>query len=277
MPAIHPPRLRQQVEELVVLYADAERFSRLLKDLFTYYGEQTIRASAQTKQTISLPSGNVPLPVLREVVNQMAPYAENAPHAVLNLSRSLWQQPLMESRQLAAMLVGKLPASQIEQTLQTVEDWAKDNHEDRLLESLAGKSLRIIEQEVPEALLERIQAWLAPDDDSLSDSQRRNLLKLGLSALVPIASDRNFENLPRIYTLLAPHISGAPKSLRPYLLDVLLPLARRSPQEVAFILRSELTENHNPQAVWLARRTMDALPEENRERLRGLVGQRKRE
>jgi hypothetical protein len=277
MPAIHPPRLRQQVEELVVQYADADRFSRLLKDLFIYYGEQTKRANPQTKQTISLPSGNVPLPVLREVVNQMAPYAENAPHAVLNLCRALWKQPLMESRQLASMLVGKLPVTQMEQTLQTVEDWAKDNHEDRLLESMAVNSLRQIEQEAPEELLARVHSWLALEDDSLPQPQRRNLLKLGLSALVPFASDPNFQNLPRLYTLLTPHISGAPKVLRPYLLDVLLPLARRSPQEVAYLLRTELTDNHSQQVVWLARRTMEALPEENRERLRGVVGRRKRE
>ena len=118
MPAIHPPRLRQQVEELVVQYADAERFSRLLKDLFTYYGEQTKRSDQQAKQAISLPGANVPLPVLREVANQMAPYAENAPHAVLNLCQTLWQQPLMDSRQLAAMLIGKLPVSQLDQSLE---------------------------------------------------------------------------------------------------------------------------------------------------------------
>ena len=43
MPAIHLPRLQQQVETLSEHYADADKFSRQLRDLFTYYGDKTRR------------------------------------------------------------------------------------------------------------------------------------------------------------------------------------------------------------------------------------------
>jgi hypothetical protein len=63
----------------------------------------------------------------------------------------------------------------------------------------------------------------------------------------------------------------APNVLRPYLHDLLRPLARRSPQEVAFILRTELAQSPNKNLLWLARRTLEDLPPEHRVNLRELI------
>lgn len=277
MPAIHLPRLQQQVEGLIEHYADAEKFSRQLRDLFNYYGDKTRRPSQKGKKAFGLPSENVPAPVLRQVVMQLTPYAENTPHAILNLSRSLWKHPILEYRQLAAMLIGKIPVSNIEETLNLIQKWILETPEEDLLSVLAANSLASIRQEAAEVLLERIEKWLAPEKEDLTKSQILAMQKLGLHALLPFIQDPEFENLPRIYALVKPLLRDSAKALRPYLLDLLLPLAGRSPQEVAYILRSMLEEDPNPHLSWLARRTMEALPPENRERLRPLVSPRREE
>ncbi len=277
MPAIHLPRLQQQVEGLIEHYADAEKFSRQLRDLFNYYGDKTRRPSEKNKKTFGLPSENVPAPVLRQIVMQLTPYAENTPHAILNLSRGLWQHPILEYRQLAAMLIGKIPGNQTEETFILVQSWIMESLEEELLSVLAVNSLASVRQEAPEVLLERIEKWLTPEDEELTKSQILALQKLGLHALLPFIQDLEFENLPRIYGLIKPLMRDSGKVLRPYLLDLLLPLAGRSPQEVTYILRSMLEEDPNAQIGWLARRTLDALPSENQAHLRPLVSPRREE
>jgi len=279
MPAIHLPRLQQQVEGLIEHYADPEKFSRQLRDLFNYYGDKTRRPSLKSKKVIGLPSENVPAPVLRQVVMQLTPYAENTPHAILNLSRSLWNHFVMEYRQLAALLIGKIPISHQEDTFKLVQEWNLQNQEELLLSVLSANSLATIRQEAPETLLTRIETWLAPapDDESLNKSQIIALQRLGLNALLPFIQDPGFENLPRIYTLIDPLLRESAKALRPDLLDVLLSLASRSPQEVAYMLRALLEEDPSVQITWLARRTLDALPPENQARLKPLVTPRREE
>jgi hypothetical protein len=271
MPAIHLPRLKEQVEGLVEHYADPEKFARQLQDLYTYYGDKTRRPSQKAKKTVGLPSENIPGPVLKQIVAQMAPYAETAPHAILNLSRSLWQHHVLEYRLLAALLIGKIPVSHAEETLKLVQNWSAGNQEEQLLAALSTSGLSTLQQKDPDLLLERIEYWLAPEDEDLKKSEITSLQKLAVSVLVTFARDTSYENLPRLYALLKPRLKDAPKVLRPFLLEALLPLAARSPQEVAYILRSLLEDSPNQHLKWLVRRTIDTLPPENQERIKPLL------
>ena len=279
MPAIHLPRLRQQVDELVQYYAEPEKFLRELADLFEFYGDHTRRPNQKTQKPITLPEVNVPPPVLRQIVLDLTPYAENAPHAVLVLVRLLWQRAVLEYRLLATQLLGKLPLSYTGDIYRLVQVWTLENHEDVLLDSLSTYSLESLQREDPAGLLETIETWLsdAPDEEQsqeepparkLTPAEKRTQVKLGLLALRPFVRDQNFQNLPRIYSLLKPMMHTSPKAMRPYLLDLLRPLARRSPQEVAFILRTELEGEDPVNVAWLARRLLPELPPEHQERLR---------
>lgn len=282
MPAIHPPRLRQQVSELVLNYAEPEKFLRKLQDLFAFYGDQTKRVSARSMKTTALPTAHVPQPVMRQVVLQLIPYAENVPHAVLVLARSLWSQPQLEHRLLATMLLGKLPLNYSKEILSIIPDWCRQNHEETILVSLATNSLEIIRKENPDLMLSHITLWLYPEPDSeegeaaqpqkTTPAAALNLHKLAITALVPLVTTPSFKNLPKVYQLLAPQLDEAPSVMRPYLLDLLRPLARRSPQEITYILRTKLAEAPaSKHLIWLARRTLNDLPAEHQTRLRSLI------
>lgn len=278
MPAIHLPRLRQQVAELVEYYAEPEKFLREMGDLFEFYGDHTRRPSEKTQKPTTLPEANVPPPVLRQVILELTPYAENAPHAVLVLARTLWQQRVLEYRQLATQLLGKLPLSYSADTYALVHAWMLENHEEVLLESLSMHSLETIQREDPAGLLEKIETWISdeepeeedqdPPAKKLSVNEQRSQVKLGLLALRTYVRDQDFQNLPRIYALVKPMMRQSPRVMRPYLLDLLRPLARRSPQEVAYILRTELDGEDTANIAWLARRLLPELPPEHQERLR---------
>jgi hypothetical protein len=271
MPAIHLPRLEKQVEALAKNYADAEKFSRQLKVLFTYYGDRTRRPSQKTRKASRLPAEHVPAPVLRQIVTQLTPYAEHTPHAILNLCRGLWPHQVLEFRLLAAQLLGKVAASHAEETLDLVQAWNLGNKEGKLLETLASTSLNTIRHAQPDLLLARIEDWLAPDEENLKKAQAASMQKLGIGALVPYVEDPAFENLPHIYRLVKPMLRSISRALRPFLVDLLVPLAERAPQEVAFILRTELELEPSKDLKWLGRRVLPHLGEESQSRLRPLV------
>ncbi len=286
MPAIHLPRLRQQVEELVEYYADPEKFLRELGDLFEFYGDHTRRSSQESQKPTALPVVNVPAPVLRQLLLQLTPYAENAPHTILVLARTFWKQPVLEYRLLAAQLLGKLPIQEQEEVYHLVDSWTLQNHEEAVLTAIATSSLETIQKEDPAGLMEKIENWLYPTEEEekepdgeeqsapkkeLSPVERRSQIKLGLIALQPFVNDYTYQNLPRIYNLLKPLMRQSEKVLRPYLLDLLRPLARRSPQEVAYILRTELTESRTANVAWLGRRILPNLPPEHQTRLRAIL------
>lgn len=286
MPAIHLPRLRQQVEELVEYYADPEKFLRELGDLFEFYGDHTRRSSQESQKPTALPVVNVPAPVLRQLLLQLTPYAENAPHTILVLARTFWKQPVLEYRLLAAQLLGKLPIQEQEEVYRLVDSWTLQNHEEAVLTAIATSSLETIQKEDPAGLMEKIENWLYPTEEEekepdgeeqsapkkeLSPVERRSQIKLGLIALQPFVNDYTYQNLPRIYNLLKPLMRQSEKVLRPYLLDLLRPLARRSPQEVAYILRTELTESRTANVAWLGRRILPNLPPEHQTRLRAIL------
>ena len=240
-------------------------------------GIRPAAASEQTKKAVRLPAENVPAPVLRQIVTQLTPYAENTPHAILNLCRGLWHTPILEYRLLAAMLLGKAAVSHAQETMDLVQIWSLENKEEQILKAISSSSLGNIRQQEPGQLFDRIQTWLAPDKDEFRSAEISNLQKLGLTALLPFCQDPAFENLPRIYTLITPLLRQSARVLRPYLLDLLIPLAERAPQEVGYLLRTELESDPSDQLKWLGRRTLPALPEENQARLRPLVSRKREE
>ncbi len=89
-----------------------------------------------------------------------------------------------------------------------------------------------------------------------------NHRKLGLRALLAQLTETDYENLPVIYRLLGLLMPTASKELRPYLRDLIRPLARRSPSETAFFLRESLTGSDNPVIPWLIRHSMESFPQD---------------
>ncbi len=303
MPAIHIPRLQKQVDELVLHYAEPELFFRRLRDIFDYYGDHTHRPSELVKQKTGLPKANVPMPVLRHIIQGITPYAETAPHAVLVLARTLWDTPNLEYRQLAAQMLGKIPLSHMEQVHDLLTAWSKENFEEVLFDAFAEYSLANLLANDQPLLLTYLEGWLhpereeAPEDGEETAEQEApeqeeeakeapppltlreivNLNKLALKGLVQLVQSSHFENLPKIYTIITPAVQELPKVLRPYLLDVLTALVRRSPQEVTYLMVEQLTAESTPTNAWLARRTLPLLPDDMQPHLRPLVFPRKTE
>src|SRR5512145_962522 len=112
MPAIQLARLKLQAVELAASFRQPAVFARKLDDLCEFYANRTYRPGVSGESHPSLlKSYNIPAPVLREVQHELTPLAYAEPQATLALCQSLWEEPILEHRLLAAGILGQLPAT----------------------------------------------------------------------------------------------------------------------------------------------------------------------
>lgn len=254
MPAIQPERLRQQAAALAVAFQDPDLFLNSLDELLGLYAERAVRQGQAGEPAALLDKYGVPTPVLRYILLELAPRAQNDPASALALCDRLWQKPNLECRTLAIGLLGKIPAQESHAVIQRAEHWAQQENDRRLILEIFEEGLAMVRKHHSPLLLDMAKEWLLESDQ---DKQ-----KLSLIALLPLANDPDFENLPVLLKFLYPVAIKIRSDLRPEFLDIIFALARRSPRETAYFVQELLQVPGCLTAGWLARQLIPILPDE---------------
>jgi len=266
MPAINPERLKQETAELAADFLDPARFVRRLEALLDQYADRIRRPGHTGAPAPLLPAYKVAPPVMRQILLTLTPLVEANPQVALTLADALWEKPFLETRQIAIRLLSLYPVEDSIPILKRLHRWAKPGEEEHILEALFEKGLEPLQSQHPALYLETIREWL-------NDSQVQFQI-LGARALLPLAKNPAFENLPLIFRILVSRILDAQPPLRPHLAAVIYVLAERSPQETAHFLRQVLVLTDNPGAAWIARQTFELFSEEIQEKLKETIRNR---
>jgi hypothetical protein len=263
VPAIQPALLRQQAALLAEHFADPLAYVRSLHYLLDFYADRA-RRSGQSGMPAPITSAyNVRPPVIRMILQELTPLANQSPEQGLALCDALWAEPMLEFRQLAAMLLGQIPPSPPERIITRLKTWLVPDLEFYLIEELMNHALERLRQEHPQSMVRLIQDWL--------ESSKPLYQQLGLRALLPLVENPQFENLPVFFRLVQPLSCNVPPGLKPDLLDVLAALVHRSPQEAVYFLRQTLTFPDAADTGWLIRQLLNEFPPENQQMLRDIV------
>jgi hypothetical protein len=263
VPAIQPALLRQQAALLVEHFADPPAYVRSLHYLLDFYADRSRRPGQAGMPAPITSAYNVRPPVLRMILQELTPLAIEAPETGLALCDALWAEPNLEFRSLAAMLLGQIPPSPPERIITRLKAWLVPDLEFYLIEALMNHALVRLRQEHPQSMIRLIQDWL--------ESSKPLYQQLGLRALLPLVENPQFENLPVFYRLIQPLACNVPPGLRPDLLDVLVVLAHRSPQETAYFLRQTLNYPDAADPAWLIRQLLNEFPPAQAHMLRAVV------
>lgn len=255
MPAIQPARLKIQAVQLAERFADPPSFKRKLRELLDFYADRAYRPGQAGDPSPLLESFAVPAPVLRRVALEVQSAAASDREALLHLCDSLWAEPVLEFRALAATLLGNAPLESPAEIVWRVKAWAEQSSEQRLIRAIIGEGLVSLAAVYPDEYLQVAREWL----ESPHTFQRH----LGLVALHALLSRSDFVNLPIVMKMVTPLVRSAPSSLRPDLLDLIERLASRSPAETAYFLRQNLAvKTENLGTAWLTRQSLDYFPSE---------------
>ena len=259
MPAIRPAILKQQSAQLASQFDQPDKYLGGLHKLLDQYANRAFRQGQSGAPKPLLQAYDVPAPVTRQLLQDLEPKARQDPPAALALSRALWDANYLETRMMAAGLLGKIPADP-EQILGSLKDFLKTAVNARVITALFDQGLKWLRQADPDRIIEQAKTWLA----SRSEFEQT----LGLRILQPLIAEPDYKNLPVIFKLLDPWACEAPAALRPDLVEVVGALARRSPRETAFFLRAHVGFSMCTTTAWLIRQVLPEFPAEVRAGLR---------
>jgi hypothetical protein len=170
MPAIDLARLKKQTAQLADLFDQPADFLRELKEILDYYVNRTLRSQGVAPSSV-LPTYRTPSVVLRQIETELSPVAEKNPIEALELADALWDEGWLETRLLAAFLLGTNPSARgtpARATHRVDSSHPRPGGESRLTDdqphpstkrnagSVSGVSQRVVVSHAPTHVVERI-------------------------------------------------------------------------------------------------------------------------
>jgi hypothetical protein len=182
---------------------------------------------------------------------ELGPLAATFPEQAMALTDSLWKDGFLESRLLAAALMGRIPPG-TNLLLERITAWVSRTRDEQLRNALLSVSLVRVRRESPSKFLQLMRAWFNPDAPRMWEN--------AIHAIIPLIQDPNYENLPPVFNILSPVIKSMPSIMQNDLADLINALYAASPVETTFFLRQTITSASSRQLSVTIRRILPQLP-----------------
>jgi hypothetical protein len=262
MPAIDLARLRKQANRLADFFFLPDEFMKHLREMLDFYVNYTLRTKENVAPGSNLKTYRTPPAVITQIENELRAVAEANPHFALELADVLWDEGALETRLLAAFLLGRIPPQE-EHLLPRITAWTQQIRDPNVRSALLSTSLTRMRKETPDQFLKLIREYLHP--------ARERTWSNGIQALLPMIADTSFSNLPPILDIVEPIIEEAPSTLQNDLAELIVALYRASANETIFMLKHVLGDSQNPMTVVTMRRIVTLFPPHLQTELRDLL------
>ncbi|MBI5825464.1 MAG: alpha/beta fold hydrolase [Chloroflexi bacterium] len=262
MPAVDLARLRKQANRLADFFFLPDEFMKHLREILDFYVNYTLRTKENVAPGSNLKTYRTPPAVLTHIENELRAVAETNPHFALELADVLWDEGALETRLLAAFLLGRIPPQE-ERLLPRLTAWTQQIRDPEVRSALLSTSLTRMRKETPNQFLELVREYLHPE--------RTRAWSNGIQALLPMIADTSYANLPPVLDLVEPIIEEAPSTLQDDLTDLIVALYRASANETTFMLKHVLSTSQNPMTVITMRRISTSFPPPLQRELRELI------
>ena len=262
MPAIDLARLRKQANRLADFFFLPDEFMKYLREMLEFYVNHTLRTKENVAPGSNLITYRTPPAVLTQIENELRATAEANPEFALELADILWDEGALETRLLAAYLLGRIPPQE-ERLLPRLSAWTQQIRDPDVRSALLSTSLSRMRKETPSQFLNLIREYLHP--------ARTRSWSNGIQALLPMIADTSNVNLPPIFDVVEPIIEEAPSTLQNDLAELIVALYRASENETVFMLKHVLANTQNPMTVVTLRRISASFPPSLTAALRDLL------
>ena len=192
--------------------------------------------------------------------------AAKQPIQALELADALWDEGWLETRLLAAFLLGRIPPQE-ERLLARLTAWTQAVRDPNVRAALLTTSLTRLRKETPNLFLILVKEWLHP--------ARQRMWSNGLQALVPLISSPDYDNLPPIFEIIEPIFKISPAALQFDLQELIVTLYKASPDETIYFIQQMLKDTKSPLLAVALRRMSPELPKEFQASLRDMLRKKK--
>lgn len=261
MPAIDLARLKKQTAYLADVFGEPSAFLRELREVLEFYVNRSLRSQGVAPSSV-LPTYRTPIVVLRQIEKELGPVAEAQPIQALELADALWDEGWLETKLLAAFLLGRIPPQE-ERLLARLTAWTQTVRDPEVRAALLTTSLTRLRMETPDLFLVLVKEWLHP--------ARQRMWSNGIQALVPLISSPEFDNLPPIFEIVEPILKASPATLQFDLQELIIALFEASPDETTYFLQQILKGTKSPLPGVALRRMSPELPQELQSSLREML------
>src|SRR4026208_87846 len=250
MPAVDLARLKKQTARLADLFDQPIAFLREHREILDHYVNRTLRSQGVAPSSV-LPTYRTPAVVMRQIENELAPLAAQRPIQALELADALWDEGWLETRLLAAFLLGRIPPQE-ERLLARLTAWTQAVRDPSVRAALLTTSLTRLRRETPDLFLVLVKEWLHP--------ARQRMWSNGVQALVPLIQSSDFDNLPPIFEIVEPILKAAPATLQFDLQELIIVLYKASPDETTYFIQQTLKSTRSPLLAVSLRRMSPEFP-----------------
>ena len=261
MPAIDLARLKKQTAYLADVFSEPSAFLHELREVLEFYVNRSLRSQGVAPSSV-LPTYRTPVVVLRQIEKELGSAAEKQPISALELADALWDEGWLETKLLAAFLLGRIPPQE-ERLLARLTAWTQAVRDPEVRAALLTTSLTRLRKETPDLFLILVREWLHP--------ARQRMWSNGVQALVPLISSPEFDNLPPIFEIVEPILKTSPATLQFDLQELIITLYEASPDETTYFLQQILKETKSPLPSVALRRMSPELPQELQSSLREML------
>jgi hypothetical protein len=261
MPAIDLARLKKQTAHLADLFNQPSAFLRDHREILDHYVNRTLRSQGVAPSSV-LPTYRTPIVVLRQIETELGPVAEKNPIQALELADALWDEGWLETRLLAAFLLGRIPPQE-ERLLARLTAWTQAVRDPNVRAALLTTSLTRLRKETPDLFLILVKEWLHP--------ARKKMWSNGIQALVPLIASPEFDNLPPIFEIVGPILKASPAALQFDIQELLIELYKASSDETLYFIQQTLKSTKSELPAISLRRMLPDLPQDLQVHLREIL------
>lgn len=268
MPAIQLARLKKQIALLRVSWPNIQAFQKDLHNILDYYADPSYRMGQSAEPITLLMSYHVPAPLIRQIVNGLSDLLCEDDDYTIQICNSLWDEEIYETRLLAIHFLGFIKKSEVQVT-EISARWMASTTDQQLINAMFIYGVAKFAARNPDTYLEMVSQWL--EKPGMVEQS------IGLNALETLIRIPDFNNFPPCYKLITPFVREAVPHLRPELVKVLVALGERSPAETTYFYMSIMDAKISAQTGLLIRQSINNLPDENKEKVRWRLRERRRE
>jgi hypothetical protein len=260
MPAVELSHLNTQIRLASQYFASANDFVKQLGNIYEFYSDRTFSPSDVSSRNLTLSAYNVTPLINHQFELEFGRLCQENPLSSLDVIDALWKQPKLEPRRLAAFLLGKIPLEYSDKVIQRLKGWSIPEEDHELIRYLQNNGSLLLRKQHTQEWLSVIRTWLQ------SDNSQDQIF--GLQSLLPFINDPDFINLPRIFDLIILQLQTLQPRVTYTLQTVIEALARRTPNEMVYLLKSTLVKTNSKDLARLLRRMIPVFPEEQQKSLK---------
>lgn len=255
MAAIDLTQLRKQITDLEGSFQNPQAFVKAYHEILGFYHRYSHRPTKGALPKSFMRTYDLPPQILPQIEQGLKKSVQDDPQATMRLIEFLWQDNYFEARDLAAFLLGKLPASYAETVAKIIRDWLASPLDRAVVESIFSKATPTMQAQTPEAWEVLITQLLETPDQKLQN--------YGLQGLTMSIQKQNLADLAVLFKLLRPFIQSAPDALQVNLGKTIAALADRTPFETAYLLKQVLADTPGKAIERQMRSYLPFFPEES--------------